>query len=398
MPKKTVVGLDVGTNNLRAVEAIATGSGPKIIGVASIELPEGTVVGGEVRDIPAFSETLKTLWKSGKFSAKDVRIISNSEKNIAKLATMDDEVDFARILPFVLKQKSGIDTTKSYISYHTLRKFEVPEEDKSIVEGFRMVPKREIFLATTERTIVDSFIEAFSEANLRILSVDIAPLSIIRGDTDPTYNGPPEGIDTHVNIGGDLTTIVISNNGQPVFVRVIDVGGNDITNAIAEELDINESDAERLKIRTLTMNPRLLDRSLTQGTVFGADENEPEDEGVEEYSFNEMDAYDITNDELSSIITDISSTVLFFVDRNSMGLGKVKNRVYVSGGTAAFGKIRTHLAHEIGTMETINSRPFSNMEARKLMDSGLVQRFESIQHEYVIAVGAILGAGGESRD
>lgn len=396
MPKKTVVGLDVGTNNLRAVEALPTPNGPKIIGAASIAIPKGCVVGGTVTDKQAFSTALKELWAVGKFSTREVRVVTNSESNRASLEVFDDEIDFARVLPFTLKSEHNVDTSNLYISFHTLRKFEETVEDRSSTDKVRVVPKREIFLATTERAGVDTLIEAFTMARLRVISLDIAPLAIIRGDHDPSYSGHPEGINTHVNIGGDLTTVVITHQGQPAFVRVVGNGGSNITNAISEQLSVSEDEAEALKIRTLTMSPKLLKLDTLMGTVFGSDEDEPSDEGTEQYSMNETDAYDIVNEELMDIIDEITSTVLYFVDRNSRGLGRIKNRTYISGGTASFGKIRTHLIHEIGSESTINSQPFNIMSKMGLMDTGLAQQLSDVQHHYTIAVGAIRGTGGES--
>lgn len=372
------------------------GNGQKtIIGIASTGLPDDTVIGGEIKNIPAFSEALKTLWKVGKFTAKDTRVIVNSESNVSKLETLDDELDFSRTLPFRLKAKNKLNPADYYISQHTLRKYEVQEEDRSALEGFRIVPKRDIFLAAAERVLVDSVLQSFAQTDFRILSIDIAPLALIRSESNLDPDSEEDQIDIHVNIGGDTTLVVISNNAQPVYVRIMNLGGNSITHSISEQLEISWNEAEQLKLNTLTMNPALLQRPISAGTVFGDFSDAPAPDGEVEYSVNQMDAYEITNDELAAIIENISKTILYFIDQNQYGLGQNINNLYLSGGTASFGKIRHHLYHEVNARNTATSTPLTKLLESKSINENLVAQFDHVQHEFSLAVGAILGQGGE---
>lgn len=398
MAQKTIVGLDIGTTKLRGVEATMVGGNPKIIGISSVPLPDGTVVGGEIENVANFSEAVKALWKVGKFTAKDTRVVINSENNIAKLASMHDEVDFAKTLPFRLKSKLQFPSADYYISYHTLRKYESEERDTSRPEGFKVVPKRDIFLAAAKRTLVDSVLDGFKGTGVRLLSIDLAPLAMIRAENNPEYAPDHDDeIDIHVNVGGDTTTVVISNNSQPVFVRIIDIGGNNITDSVAEQLDVSFTEAEKLKLETLTMKPSLLQRPLHVGSVFEEEEDIEEDQ-IPEYSEDQLDAYEVVNDELGAIIENITDTIQYFVDQNHQSLGEHINTVYLSGGTASFRKIRHHLIHEIGAERTVISAPLDMMNKRNLLSDGLAGQFPRTQHEFVLAVGAALGVGGEKND
>lgn len=398
MAQKTIVGLDIGTTRLRAVEAVMNNGKPKIIGVASAGLPEGTVVGGELQDVHAFTDALKNLWKVGKFTSKDARVIINSEQNVSTLSTLDDEIDFNRTLPFRLKAKDAFQPSEFYISYHTIRKYEVQEEDRSHPDGFKTVPKRDIFLAAAKRNLIDAVLRGFDGTDIRLLSIDIAPLALIRSESDIDSENDEDEIDIHVNVGGDSTILVVSNRAQPVYVRVINLGGNTITDSIAEQLDVSWEDAEKLKLGTLTMNPKLLQRPLSAGNVFGDESDAPENDGQSEYSFDQMDAYEIVNNELAAIIENISQTILYFINENQYGLGDNIDNVYLSGGTAAFGKIRHHLYHEINARQTSIAKPLNNMLAKGLVDEQLVKQFDPIQHEFSLAIGAVLGQGGEKND
>lgn len=394
MAQKTIVGLDIGTTRLRAVEAIMIGGKPKVIGIASTGLAEGAVVGGEIEDTTAFADALKVLWQNGKFTAKDARVVMNSERNIARLATLSDEVDFNKTLPFTLKNKMNLSSADYYISFHTLRKYEIQEEDKTSNTGYKTVPKRNIFLAAAPRKIVDSILNSFAKTDLRILSIDLATLSIIRAESNDSELTDKEEVDVHVNVGGDTTTVVVSRNAQPVYVRIIDLGGNAITDSIADQLEISLDEAEKLKIKTLDMNPSLLQRPLETGSFFQDPNSEIEDRN-DEYSVNELDAYEIVNDQLAAIINNITTTIIHFIDNNNFDIGDEIDHVYISGGTAAFSKIRHHLIHEVGAKETTLSSPLTKMMEKSLIDKKLMEQFAPVEHEFTLAVGAILGTGGE---
>lgn len=397
MPAKTVVGLDIGSTRIRGVEATISGNQPNITGVASVALPEGAVERGEIKDATAFANALKYLWKQGKFTSKDVRVVVNTEDNIAKLTTLTDEIDFGKTLPFKLKNKEAFDVDEYYLSYHTIRKYESQEKDSSVIEGVRSVPKRDILLAGAKRKMIDLLVTAFDGADLRPLSVDIGPLAMIRAESNPASNVETDAIDIHLNVGGDMTTIVISNNAQPVYIRIIDIGGNTITDSIAEQLDIDYAYAEKLKLETLGMNPSLVSKPsyLSEG-IFGDDDEDDSLSDEQQYTRDQLDAYDVVNDELSAIISNINRTIIYFVEQNPLGLGKNIQSIYVSGGTAAFSQIKLRLTHEIGAQQTILSNPFTKLADKGMISKNIQQQFSDKQHEYTLAVGAILGNGGKN--
>lgn len=397
MSTKTVVGLDIGSTRIRGVEASVSGGNINVTAVASIALPHGAVDRGEVKDIAVFTAALKELWKHGKFVSKDVRIVVNTEDNIAKLTTLNEEKDFAKTLPFKLKNKEAFKVEEYYLSYHTIKKYDVQEADTTNLEGFRTIRKRDILLAGAKRTMIDLLVKAFDGADLRPMSVDIGPLAMIRAESTPELNSPEnDAIDIHLNIGGDMTTIAVSHNAQPVYIRIIDIGGNTITDVIARELDIDYDYAEKLKLETLGMSPKLMNRPVVTNGFFSDDEEEiAEQEEAQKYTRDQLDAFDVVNDELSAIISNINRTIIYFIEQNPLGLGKNIRSIYVSGGTAVFEQVRLRLTHEIGAEETILSNPLSKLLAKGMISKQIESQFAERQHEYTLAVGAILGNGGK---
>ena len=50
-----------------------------------------------------------------------------------------------------------------------------------------------------------------------------------------------------VNISGNGTDVIVLENGQPAYMRVVPSGADDVTDAIANALSISFEDAERIK-------------------------------------------------------------------------------------------------------------------------------------------------------
>ena len=69
----TAIGVDVGTNAVRAVE-IELDDPPVIRRMGQVALPEGAVVDGEVADVDAVSSAVQRLWAEAGFRHREVRV------------------------------------------------------------------------------------------------------------------------------------------------------------------------------------------------------------------------------------------------------------------------------------------------------------------------------------
>lgn len=389
MPVKTIVGLDIGSTHIRGVEATIKNGQPYITGFASIPLDAGIVSFGEITDASALTQALALLWKNGKFSSVDVRVVVNGENNVATLLTFDDEKDFRQTLPFKIP-KSVLNVDEYYISYHTINIYAKEEVDKTKVSGKRQAIKRDILLVGSKKDTTDLLIKSLRNAGLRPISIDIAPLAILRAETVP---GTEDEIDIHINIGATMTTIIVSHKNQPVYLRnIADLGGNNITKAIMARLECGRPEAEELKRQVVDMKAhnhhRAQEPDAFAKNIF-EDENEIQ---TTEYSANQIEAYAAVMEVISGIVHNIQATVEFFMQSNNAGLGDTIGQIFVSGGTAKFEQIRNRLAREIGRGEATLSQPIAALAATNQVAKTRPEIREK-EHEYVLAIGAALAKG-----
>lgn len=93
---------------------------------------------------------------------------------------------------------------------------------------------------------IDGLISLFKDSGLEVRVIDAAPTALLAAFN--LNNVWEDGVNySMVDIGAAKTTLVIMKNKRPIFAREIPFGGNDLTAALAEGLNKEESVAEEYK-------------------------------------------------------------------------------------------------------------------------------------------------------
>ncbi len=232
-----IVGLDIGTSAIRAVElTVGDGSRPILEAFGQVGLRPGTVVDGEVRDRTRAVEALHRLWREGGFSEKRVNLGVAGLRAITREVDMpplppdelDDAVRFQadQVIPFPLERTS--------ISAKVIAQY-------TDADG---APQIRVLVAAAHRDMIDGVVDAVQAAGLEPVGIDLDTAALARALYDPNFSGGPEAI---VSVGAGLTMVVVHHGGLLQFVRTIDLGGDSITKAIASALDLPLTDAEAVK-------------------------------------------------------------------------------------------------------------------------------------------------------
>ena len=235
-----VVGLDLGSYGVRAVEMTLGNGEPTLERFAQITLPPGAVRDGEVVDAGAVSVAIRRLWSEGGFKSKRVVIGVANQRVIVRLAEMPTmtESDLQASLRYEAQELIPIPVDDAILDFQIL-------DDVITNDGD---PRMRVLLAAAQRDMVRGHLAALEGASLRADVVDVVPFAMVRAlrwTSNPfEFEGGAEAI---VCIGGGVTNVVVHDQGVPRFVRVLLVGGDDVTEAIARELDVPLDQAESLK-------------------------------------------------------------------------------------------------------------------------------------------------------
>jgi len=241
------VGLDIGTDHVRAAVLKSSGSPPTLAAYGRVDVPMGAVVDGEIVDPAAVSTAIRELWRQPGIKGRDVITGVSNQKVIVRL------VD----LPFMER-----DELQGAIQYQAQDYIPIPVEEAILdfqIIGDYMTGSdehmMEVLLVAAQRDTVESTVAAIEGAGLRPASIDVTSFAIVRATLGAGLNlftedeeAPDEAVAV-IHIGSGLTNIAVVEKGVPRFTRVSSLSGNQFTQAVVNQLNMTFDAAEALKIR-----------------------------------------------------------------------------------------------------------------------------------------------------
>ena len=244
---QNVVGLDIGTHAVRAAQlARGRGGDATLTKFGQVTLPVGAVRDGELVDIPAVSAAIKRLWSEVGFTTRRVIIGAGNQRVVvrqADLPEMSDE-DLRSALQFEAQELIPIPIDEAILDFQILHPIPNPDPDGD--------PLMRVLLVAAHRDMVQSLVAAAEWAGLGLELVDVVPFALIRavGALEaPLTEDAVRGTEAIVSIGAGVTNVVVHEAGVPRFVRILLSGGAALTDAIAEDLEVDVDTAEDLKRR-----------------------------------------------------------------------------------------------------------------------------------------------------
>jgi len=250
------VGLDVGTSAVRAVELVLGREQVTLTRFGQVALTPGAVVGGEVVDAPAVAAAIRRLWREAGFRSRTVVLGVGNQRVVVRQAdfpAMSDE-DLRSALQFQAQDLIPIPVEDAILDFQMVEEF-------ATADGEMM----RILLVAAQRDMVRSLLAAVEGGGLSGSMVDLIPFALMRSLTQSSLVQDLEPtVDAIVCVGAAITNVVVHQRGVPEFVRMLGVGGDDITQGIANELGVDGDTAEDLKRRADSESPDDLESRTAQ--------------------------------------------------------------------------------------------------------------------------------------
>jgi type IV pilus assembly protein PilM len=241
-----IVGLDIGTSALRAVEVVTDNGGkPSLEAYGQVGLPPGAIVDGEVRDAVKVSAALRRLWKEGGFKSTQVHL------GVAGLRAITREMELPPLPPEELNAAVSLQA-EDVVPFPIERTSLASSVISRTVDGEGM-PLIRVLVAAAHRDLIDGVVAAVEDAGLEPVAIDLDTAALSRAFTLPGSATDPEAV---VSIGAGLTMVIVHHGGMLQFVRTIDLGGDTMTRAVSSALDIPFTDAEQTKRRLALQGPQ----------------------------------------------------------------------------------------------------------------------------------------------
>lgn len=236
MAARSAIGLDIGTSGLRAAEVSFGRHGITLERFGQVGLPPGAVRDGEVMDPTLLVEAIKELWGATRLSSKRVIL------GVANQRVVVRNVELPWLPPLELKQSLGLQVADQLplpVSEAVLDFYPLEE-----VHGARGRFVRGLLVAASRASVLSN-IRCVERAGLSPVSVDLTSFAVLRSLS--TGLREEQSTVAVVDIGARVTNIVVHSTGVPHFVRILLMGGQDITDALAERLGTGLAEAEGIK-------------------------------------------------------------------------------------------------------------------------------------------------------
>ena len=233
------IGMDIDRGAIKAVQVSGRGGGQVLQHVGYHRLPPGVVVGGEVADHDLLAEEIREFWDSHAFGGRSVVLGVANQKVVVRL------LDFPRMEPEDLRGAVG---------YEAQDHIPMPL-DEAVLDYVVLGPREEgseqdrVLVVAAQRGMIDHYISAVRTGGLRPMGVDVKALSLTRSTLPDPFFGE-EGAVLLLDVGAEITNLVVADGGRPSLTRFLPGGLDDFVAAASEAADLPADAAERQVLST----------------------------------------------------------------------------------------------------------------------------------------------------
>ena len=233
--KKSVVGLDIGSSALKAVELKPVRGGYELMHIAHHNLQSDTIVDGHIIDLNHVSDCINRVWSESGIKTNQVATSLSGHAVIVKRITLPamSEEELDEQIHWEAEQYIPFDINDVNL-YH-----EVVAYDQS---GQNM----DVLLVACKRDKIAQFTQVISQAGKQPVIVDVDAFAL-QNAYEVNYHPSPDLTVALLDIGASVMTINIVRGVTSIFARDISAGGNQYTDLLQKELDLTFEQAEAVK-------------------------------------------------------------------------------------------------------------------------------------------------------
>jgi len=235
--KKGLVGLDIGSSAIKAVELKPGGKGGEyhLVNLGLEPLPPEAIVDGAIMDSGAVIDSIQRLFSANKIKTAEVATSVSGNAVIVK------KISLPQMTPEELAESIHWEA-EQYIP------FDIQDValDYEVVEGSGSGGNMDVLLVAAKKDKIGDYTSAISQAGKapQIVDVDVFAL---QNCYEVNYGLDPGRVIALLNVGASIMNINIIKGSNSIFNRDIAVGGNQYTDAIQKDLNLSFDQAEALK-------------------------------------------------------------------------------------------------------------------------------------------------------
>jgi type IV pilus assembly protein PilM len=233
---KSLVGLDIGSSAIKAVELKPAGKGYKVAAYGSEPVPPDSIVDGAIIDGAAVVDAIRRVFEGRGIKTRDVAASLSGNAVIVKkisLPTMT-EAELQESIYWEAEQYIPFDIQDVNLDYQIV---ESGGSGKSTMD---------VLLVAAKKEKIADYTGVIGQAGCTAVVVDVDAFAL-QNAYEINYGTEPDAVVVLLNVGASATNINILSGDQSVFTRDIAIGGNAYTEALQKELNLPYEQADQLK-------------------------------------------------------------------------------------------------------------------------------------------------------
>jgi type IV pilus assembly protein PilM len=236
--KKPVVGLDIGSSAVKAVELKPAGKGWRVTAFAVEPVPPDSIVDGAIIDGGAVADAVRRLFENKAFKTKEVAASVSGNAVIVKKISLPvmTEAELAESIYWEAEQYIPFDVQDVNLDYQILDAGTGPDAKGTM----------DVLLVAAKKEKIAEYIGVISQAGRVPVIVDVDAFAL-QNAFETNYEPERGAVVVLLNAGASAININILRDGQSLFTRDISIGGNTYTEAVQKELSLPFDQAEQAK-------------------------------------------------------------------------------------------------------------------------------------------------------
>ncbi len=235
--KKGLVGVDIGSSAVKAVELKPGGRGGEfhLVKLGLEPLPPEAIVDGAIMDSGAVIDAIQRLFSANKIKTNDVATSVSGNAVIVKKISLPQmtQEELAESIHWEAEQYIPFDIQDVALDYE-------------LIEGSGSGGNMDVMLIAVKKDKISDYTSAISQAGKTAAVVDVDVFAL-QNAYEVNYGIDPGRVVALLNVGASIMNINIVKGGTSIFNRDIAVGGNQYTDAIQKDLNLSFEQAENLK-------------------------------------------------------------------------------------------------------------------------------------------------------
>ncbi|MFA4940988.1 MAG: type IV pilus assembly protein PilM [Patescibacteria group bacterium] len=234
------IGLDISDLSLKLVQLDKIGGKIKIQALGRINVPEGLIVEGEIKDQGQVIDIVKKLINKPKYG----RVSSDTV-----VACLPETKTFIKLIEIEKTPNNLADIIETEIEKH------VPMLAEEMYYDWQVIEEKEdiqlVLIGAAPKKIVNQYTELLDKARLSVEALEIEPIALCRSllrEESPNFKENFDKNHAIIDIGATRTSLVVYAKNTVLFTVSIPISGEKITEDIASSLEIKKEQAEKAKI------------------------------------------------------------------------------------------------------------------------------------------------------